>query len=152
MMPENGRPTKYKKEYAELAYKFSLLGATDERLAELLEIDVATLYRWKNKHAEFCEATKRGKDIADAEIAEALYNRAKGYSHPEDKIFSVLDEDGKPLVVPTIKHYPPDTAAAMIWLRNRQGWSGKDKDDSDVSAVLDKLDDVLSGISNGMDN
>ena len=125
-MPEEsnpvGRPTKYKKEYDELVFKYCLLGVTDEQLADLLDVDVATINRWKNEHPEFCASIRKGKEDADAEIAKALYHRAKGYSHSEDKIFN---NNGEALVVPTTKHYPPDTAAAFIWLKNRAGWRDK---------------------------
>lgn len=132
-----GRPTKYKKEYSELAYKFCLLGATDEQLAGFLDVDVATVNRWKIAHPEFRESIKDGKERADAEIAEALFHRAKGYSHPEDKIFN---QNGIPLIVPTVKHYPPDTAAAFIWLKNRASWKDKQevehRVDTDVIEAL----------------
>ena len=116
------RPTKYKKEFCKLSYKLCLLGATDKKIADILEVDEATINRWKISHPEFCESLRNGKEIADAEIADALFNRAKGYSHPEDKVFN---QNGLPMIVPTIKHYPPDTGAAFIWLKNRAGWKDK---------------------------
>lgn len=133
-----GRPTKYKKEYAELAYKFCLLGADDNRLADLLEVDVSTINNWKKSHPEFFESIKRGKYIADAEVAEALYHRAKGYSHPEDKIFN---NNGEEMIVRTTKHYPPDTGAAMAWLKNRDPNRWRDKQDLDVK--FDNLPEII---------
>lgn len=113
-----GRPSKYKPEYAEQARKACLLwGGTDEELARFFDVDVATIYRWKNEHDEFCEAVKQGKAMADANVAQRLFERAMGYSHDEDKIFQY---EGEPVVVPTVKHYPPDTTAAIFWLKNRQ--------------------------------
>lgn len=123
-MSNAGQPTKYKKEYNELAYKFCLLGATDKQLADFLDVSEATINNWKMKEPEFLESIKKGKHRADAEVAEALYKRALGYEHTEDKIFNA---NGKPLVVPTMKHYPPDTAAAFIWLKNRKNKEWRDK-------------------------
>lgn len=119
-----GQPTKYKKEYAEQAYKYCLLGADDAKLAFLFDVAESTINNWKNTHPEFLESIKKGKEIADAEVAESLFHRAKGYSHKEDKIFN---NQGAPLVVPTIKHYPPDTVAAIFWLKNRQKENWRDK-------------------------
>jgi len=121
-----GRPTKYKEEYNEQAYKLCLLGATDKSLADFFEVDEATVNRWKLEYPLFCESLKRGKVIADTEIAQSLYQRAKGYTHPEDKIFV---HEGVPVIVPTEKHYPPDTGAAMAWLKNRKpdSWSDTQK-------------------------
>lgn len=123
-----GRPTKYKPDYTEQAYKFCLLGATDEKLAAFFGVDVATIYRWKDEIPEFREALKNGKERADAEIAQALYHRAKGYSHDAVKILTVADggNSGSHVEsVPYVEHYPPDTAAAFIWLKNRAGWKDK---------------------------
>ena len=125
-----GRPTKYKEEYNELVYKLCLLGHTDKDVARVLEVDELTVNRWKVDYPEFCKSLRSGKELADAEIASKLYHRAKGYSHPEDKIFQ---HNGEPVVVPTTKHYPPDTAAAIIWLKNRQPGRWRDKFDHELS-------------------
>ena len=53
-----GRPSKYKKEYAEQAYKFCLLGATDARLGEFFGVSEQTINAWKDAHPEFLESIK----------------------------------------------------------------------------------------------
>jgi len=148
-----GRPTKYKDEYAEQAYKFCLLGADDKALARMFDVAVSTIYEWKNGHPEFSEAIKRGGEVADAEVGQSLYHRAMGYSHDEDKIFNA---NGQPLVVPTTKHYPPDTAAAIYWLNNRRrrygDWSNKQEIDSNVNLtakMVEMSDEELSVIAKG---
>lgn len=125
-----GRPTKYKPEYCELAYKFCLLGATDVRLAELFDVNPDTIATWKREYPEFSESCFKGRDIADAEIANSLYHRAKGYSHPEVDIKVIQNEIVK---TPLIKHYPPDTNAASLWLRNRQSAKWRDKTEQEIS-------------------
>lgn len=119
-----GRPTSWRPEYAELAYKFCLLGANDARLAEMFGVSVATIYNWKLEVPEFLEAVKSGKEVADAEIAHSLFHRAKGYSHPDEDIKAV---NGEIVITPTVKHYPPDTGAATLWLKNRQPHIWRDK-------------------------
>ncbi len=119
-----GRPSAYKEEYAEQAFKYCLLGATDAKLANFFDVCEDTINNWKMEHPEFLVSIRKGKEDADSEIANALYHRAKGYSHPEDKIFN-NGKDVDPTIVKTIKHYPPDTAAAFIWLKNRSGWRDK---------------------------
>lgn len=136
-----GRPTKYKDEYADLAYKFALLGAIDTQLADFFDVDEATINRWKKRHTEFCESLKRGKAQADAEVADMLFQRAKGYSHDEDKIFNA---NGEPLIVPTEKHYPPDTTAAIFWLKNRAGWKDKSEvDNNNKNENIHKIEYVI---------
>ena len=55
-----GRPSRYRAEFAEQAGKLCRLGATDQKMAEFFGVDVATLNRWKLRHAGFCESLKRG--------------------------------------------------------------------------------------------
>jgi hypothetical protein len=119
-----GRPTKYKEEYNELARKFCLMGATDDKLAEFFEVDVSTINLWKLEHQDFSESIRKGKGKADAEIANSLYHRAKGYAHEDTDIKMYLGDIVK---TKTTKHYPPDTAACIIWLKNRQKGTWRDK-------------------------
>ena len=128
-----GRPTAYKKEYSEQVIKLCKLGATDKELADFFNVCEATINNWKIKEPEFLESIKKGKEIADAEIAESLYNRAKGYSHKEDKIFN---DNGKPLIVPTIKHYHPDTTAVIFWLKNRKPNNWRDKTEQEHTGKI----------------
>ena len=143
-----GRPTLYRPEYAELAFKFCLLGAKNDKLAELFDVSGSTIDKWIAEIAEFSGKVKEGREIADAEIAHSLFQRAKGYSHTEDDIRTVSVGGGRSdiVITPTVKHYPPDTAAATLWLKNRQGGSWRDKTEIDHSGALtiEKLpDDVL---------
>lgn len=128
---KGGRPTKYDPKMNKRAFKLALLGLTDVQIADILEIAEDTLHEWKKVHPKFSESLKKGKKDADAVIAHSLYHRAKGYSHKEDKIFQ---HNGVPVIVPTIQHYPPDTAAAFIWLKNRAGW--KDKQEVDNTGTI----------------
>lgn len=126
-----GAPTKFKAEYIEQAKKLALLGAIDTDVADFFGVDVATINRWKLAHAEFCESLKAGKLEADEQVKKSLFNRANGYSHPEDKIF--CNKDGDTTIVPTEKHYAPDTVACIFWLKNRQPKDWRDKVHNDLS-------------------
>lgn len=70
-------------------------GLTDEQIAENMDIDAATLYRWKKRFCEICEALKRGKEIVDIQVENALLKRALGYSYNEDKYVSVPMEEAE---------------------------------------------------------
>ena len=129
MAHAGGRPTKYEDDYPEKAYKLCLLGATDKQLADFFEVNEDTVNQWKLDHPEFSESLRDGKYNADAVIAQSLYHRAKGYEHPEDKIFN---DEGVAMVVPTIKHYPPDTTACIFWLKNRQKDKWRDKTETEL--------------------
>lgn len=135
-----GRPSEYKEEYADLAYKYCLLGATDADMAKFFDVDESTVNRWKTAHPEFCNSIKEGREQADADIAKSLYHRAKGYSHPD---VHVSNYQGEITITPIIKHYPPDTAAAIIWLKNRQPgkWRDKIETQTDINIVIESAED-----------
>lgn len=120
-----GQPTKYNPEYAEQAAKLCKLGATDDDLADFFEVSRQTIHNWQAAHQEFFDALKVGKAEADDRVERSLYQRAVGYSHPEDKIFMPAGKDA-PVIVPTVKHYPPDTTAMIFWLKNRRPAAWRD--------------------------
>lgn len=122
------RPTAYKKEYAEQARKLCLLGATDVDLAEFFDVAKSTINLWKKKHPEFSDSIKKGKMIADAEVAESLFKRAIGIEYTEKKVRT----DGKKEIKEvTKKLIPPDPTAAIFWLKNRQKEHWRDKQEID---------------------
>ena len=104
-----------------------------------------TIDNWKTQHPEFLGALKEGKDYFDTvRVEKALVHRALGYSHEEDDIRAV---NGEIVITPTVKHYPPDTTAAIFWLKNRQKERWRDKIDHDhgiqegnpLESILSKL-------------
>lgn len=133
---QGGRPSKYKPAFNQQAYKLCLLGATDKELADFFEVSVRVLNYWKKEYPGFLHSIKGGKVQADAVVAEKLFKRATGYSHPDEQIFIYY---GKPVIVKTKKHYAPDTTAAIFWLKNRAKETWRDK--QDLSLEFDKLSD-----------
>ncbi|HUU17683.1 MAG TPA: hypothetical protein VMW72_11075 [Sedimentisphaerales bacterium] len=124
-----GRPTRYRKDLDELVYKLCLLNAIDSQIADILGISEVTLNAWMKKYPTFPKSIKKGKAQADAEVAKMLFHRACGYSH---KDVHISNYQGKITVTEITKHYPPDTAAACFWLKNRAGW----KDAQDYSLAV----------------
>ncbi len=112
-----GRPTKFTRAYLEAIFDLALLGKTEPEMAEALGVTRQTLNNWRKTQPGFFDACTRGKEIADARVARSLYERALGYSHSEIVITTYQGEVTKTRVT---KHYPPDTNAASLWLRNRQ--------------------------------
>jgi hypothetical protein len=128
-----GRPTDYDPSYCDSVVKLCRLGATDAELADFYGVAKSTIALWKKIYPEFSDAIKAGKEKADSEVADSLYHRALGYEHAEDQIFQY---EGKPLIVPTIKHYPPDSTAMIFWLKNRRPdlWREKHEIDQHIDA------------------
>jgi hypothetical protein len=127
-MPSPGRPTKYKQEYDEQAEKLCKLGATDEEIADFFEVDVSTINNWKIDYPHFFESIKKGKILADSNVAERLYQRALGFEHDSEEI---KVSDGEVIRVQIRKIYPPDATAAIFWLKNRRPKDWRDKQEVD---------------------
>jgi len=121
-----GAPTKYKPVYDEQVFKLCLLGADDSEIADFFEVVESTINLWKIEHPTFSESIKQGKLQADSEIANSLYNRAKGFEVPAVKIFCD-SKSGGVTEAPFMEYYPPDPASMAIWLKNRRPKNFKDK-------------------------
>lgn len=151
-MPESknkrGRPSLYKPEYAKQARELALLGLIDEEMAGVFGISVSKFNEWKKQHPEFMESLKEGKVIADAKVSQALFHRACGYSHSD---VHISNYQGQITITPVVKHYPPDTAAAFIWLKNRQGKLWRDKTDDTSKGGVD-LADALNRLADKLPN
>lgn len=124
-----GRPSSYKPEYAEQAAKLCELGATDHDLAEFFKVSYRTIQNWKIDHEEFLHSLKVGKEIPDGNVERSLYQRAVGYSHPDTDIKVI---EGKVVTTEITKHYPPDTTAAIFWLKNRKPKDWRDKQEVEL--------------------
>lgn len=125
-----GRPSKYDPDYNTQVEKLAKLGAIDSEIADFLEIAESTLNEWKLKYPDFSESIKRGKLIADANVADRLYQRAMGFEHDSEeiKVISIGGNAGSSVErVPIRKIYPPDPTAAIFWLKNRRPKEWRDK-------------------------
>lgn len=141
-----GRPTPYKQEYCEQVEKLCKLGATDKEIAGFFCVVESTINKWKLEHSEFSESIKKGKVLADANVAERLYQRAMGYEHDSEEIKVVSDGPGAGSSierVPVRKIYPPDTTAAIFWLKNRQKANWRDKQEFGITD--NEGNDILLG-------
>ena len=78
-------------------------------------------------HPEFFQSLKEGKEGADARVAQSLYRRALGWEHEAVKIVADA-KTGTEHIVPYTERYPPDTTAAIFWLKNRRPDLWRDKE------------------------
>lgn len=100
-------------------------GLIDEQIAQNIGIRAATLYEWKKRFPEISEALKRGKEVIDRQVENALLKRALGYEYEEVK---EKFEDGV-LTERTVtkKEVVADTTAQIFWLKNRKPDTWRDK-------------------------
>ena len=120
-------------------------GLTDEQIAHNMGINVATLYDWKKKYDEISESLKRGKEVVDILVENALLKRALGYTYEETSNkyeCGVLTERKV-----TTKEVVPDTTAQIFWLKNRkpQEWRDKREVDNKIDFESDNFIEALKG-------
>lgn len=134
-----GRPTKFQDAFVEQARKLAALGATDREVAEFFDVTERTLNRWKHEHEGFCQSLKIGKETADQRVEQALYRRALGYMQ-DDTHFSSYE--GNVTQTAYVKQVPPDTTAAIFWLKNRKPTEWREKMDIEhglTNALAERL-------------
>ena len=132
-------------------------GLTDEQIAGNMDISMATLYNYKKAHLDILEALKRGKEVVDIEVENALKKKALGFKETVMKAIKVKTveyENGR-----RVKEYEevvqaedevyiaPDTTAQIFWLKNRMPGAWRDKKDKelsgnvDINLILDEVSD-----------
>ena len=125
-------------------------GLTDEQIAANIGISRKTLYEWKSKYSDICDTLKRGKEVVDIQVENALLKRALGYTYKEvtrEKIFN--PETGQYELMPTkevTKEVVPDTTAQIFWLKNRRPEQWRDKRDVSVEGELN-TNNPFAGLS-----
>lgn len=119
-------------------------GLTDEQIAHNIGIHVSTLYEWKKKYKEFDEALKKGKEVVDTLVENALLKRALGYEYDE---VTEIREEGVLMQKKTVrKQVVPDTTAQIFWLKNRRPDVWRDKKDIDMNANISNPFDGISTV------
>lgn len=107
-------------------------GLTDEQIAGNMGIKRQTLYDWKKKYPVFSDTLKRGKEIVDRQVENALLKRALGYEYEE--VTTTTYPDGKEEIKSVVKQVVPDTTAQIFWLKNRKPDDWRDKKETTLSA------------------
>lgn len=116
-------------------------GLIDEQIAKNIGISRSTLGVWKTKYSDISDALKRGKEVIDRQVENALLKRALGYEYKEIK---EKEEDGAITErTTTIKQVIPDTTAQIFWLKNRKPDKWRDKPEYEDHTAIDKLDSIL---------
>jgi len=124
------------------------LNLTDKQICQVLEISESSLNLYKKDEIIF-KALKKGKEISDARVERSLFERAMGYSHPEDNIH--VTKNGEVIITPTIKYYPPDTVACIFWLKNRKPDEWRDKTEMKHDLTENLMAAVVAALAGSKD-
>lgn len=105
-------------------------GLSMGQIASNIGISRATLYQWIDKNEKIKNALKKGRDVADYEVENALFKSATGFYYEEE----VLDAKGKKH---TIKRYSkPNVVADMYWTKNRRPDKWRDKREQEITGSI----------------
>ena len=122
-------------------------GLTDEQIAKNIGINRTTLYDWKKKEVNIADALKKGKEVIDFEVENALLKRALGYEYEEETY-----ENGI-LTKKVKKQVPPDTIAQIFWLKNRKKEQWREKVEVvETDEDLQNINKNISNIANLLNN
>jgi len=134
-------------------------GLIEKDIAHNLGINVATLQRYKSEHSTLCEALKRGKEVVDITVENALYKRAQGYTYEEitRELVTSRDKWGNPVVDANgavvqelkiikvvTKEVQPDVTAQIFWLKNRKpkDWRDKHEVEKTIEVRVPMLEEI----------
>lgn len=130
---KRGRPSEIENVDLKEVGRLAGLGFNEVEIANIIEISPRTLANYK-QNPDFLHALKSGKDKADERVVASMYQRAVGYDH-EDTYFSSYE--GVVTATPYTKHYPPDVAAQIFWLKNRRRQDWREKQDVEISGTIE---------------
>ena len=112
-------------------------GLTNEQIANNIGINVKTLYDWKKKESNISNALKKGKEVVDIEVENALLKKALGYTIMLRK--QKVTKDGDVVDIEEEVHIPPDTTAQIFWLKNRRKQQWRDKIEYEKTQDIQKI-------------
>lgn len=116
-------------------------GLTDEQIAHNVGVSRSTLNDWKKKYPDISDALKKGKEVVDLQVENALLKRALGYAYEEVTEESQWNEKAEryELVITkrVRKRQAPDTTAQIFWLKNRRPDKWRDKQDIEHTGDMD---------------
>ncbi len=143
-------------------------GLTQAQMAKNMGISLSTFKEWIKKYPAISAAIKKGKELADYEMENALYKKGIGYTVTLKKPFKVKKteyENGKKIreteeieYAEVEEYIPPDTTAQIFWLKNRKPDEWRDKREAppveekyEDDGFIDALKKTASQVFNGVD-
>lgn len=92
-------------------------GLIDEQIAGKMGISVRTLYTWKNQYPQISQAIKKGKEVVDFSVENALLQKALN----------------------------GDVTACIFWLKNRrpEKWRAKPEPEEKQDEPLERFMEVM---------
>lgn len=135
-------------------------GLIDKQIARNMGVSYTSLKDWKNQFPAIAEALRKGKEVVDREVENALFKSAIGYTQTIRKPVKVRDVEYDPetgrkvreverwVAVEEEIHVPPQVTAQIFWLKNRKPDQWREKNDLTLTpsnGVLESLIELERG-------
>lgn len=127
-------------------------GLTDKQIAKNIGISEQTLNVWKNRFPSFSESLKRGKEVVDIMVENAMLKSALGHVVKVKKPIKLKTEKqkvGEGKIVEERVEYveeevyiKPEVVAQIFWLKNRRMkiWRDHPENDELIDARIEHID------------
>lgn len=120
-------------------------GLTVKQIAERLQVSSDTLYKWRYKNSQLEEAFKKGKELVDYEVENALLKAALGYTKKKTATYiGTVRKSGSREIggEEIVEEVGPNVTACLAWLNNRKSKDWQRNRDESLS-----LEDKMSGVT-----
>ena len=128
-------------------------GLTEAQICHNIGIGRTTLHRWKKACPALQEHLKKGREVVDILVENALLKSALGYTY--DEVKTETFPDGTQKVTHTIKEVLPNSTAQIFWLKNRKPKEWRDRRETAVQVQEQDVQETakrIQGFLDGMDS
>jgi transcriptional regulator with XRE-family HTH domain len=150
-----GQPTKYQPDYVKIAQLMAERGATQDEIADGLNVTRRTVANWLARHDEFSRAVNAGNEVFNPRVERALAERAIGFYADKYVWRKTTEKERRKdkelpewVLEPSERvYYPPDTTAGIYWSKNRMKdkWANVHKVEG--STKFKSSDEILDEIA-----
>lgn len=135
-------------------------GLIEKQISHNMGIGASTLRVWKGQFPEIAEALRKGKEVVDREVENALFKAAIGYTQTIHKPVKIRESEYDPetgrkireverwVAVEETVHVPANVTAQIFWLKNRKPDVWREKNDLTLTpsnGVLESLIELEKG-------
>ena len=135
-------------------------GLIEKQIAHNMGVSATTIREWKKRFPEIAEALRKGKEVVDREVENALYKSALGFMQKVKKPVKIREVEYDPKSGKKIKesekwvqveeeiYVPPQVTAQIFWLKNRKPDEWREKNDLTLTpsnGVLESLMELHNG-------
>ncbi len=111
-----------------------------------------TFYRWLGEHGELSDTLKKGREIVNDRVEDALYRKATGQTEATEEHVHIRTE-GEGENARTVKDVKkvkkltaPDTISMIFWLKNKRAEDWRDRKEVVFSGDIEDANKQLESV------